>query len=105
MPQKKLVKCKQSSIHGKGLFAITTIPEGTHIGTFIGDPVKKDGKHVLWYEDEEHGEWKAIKVKNVLKYANHSKEPNTQVCQFDMYALREIQDGEEITFDYGDDWN
>lgn len=104
MRQKKLVKCKNSSIHGKGLFAAQNIKAGTHIGTFTGRPTKTDGKHVLWYEDEDSGEWLAIEVRNILKFANHSKTPNTEVCIFDMYALRDIVIDEEITFDYGDEW-
>ena len=61
--------------------------------------------HVLWYEDEESGDWQGMEVTNILKYANHSKMPNVEVLGREMYAIKKINSGEEITFDYGEEWD
>lgn len=99
------VEAGPSNIHGKGLFAKKTIKNGEFIGEFKGKPTKKDSTHVLWYEDEKKKRWKGLFVTNVLKYANHSDSPNVEVVGKEMYALRKIKPGEEITFHYGEDWN
>jgi SET domain-containing protein len=35
---------------------------------------------------------------------NHSSRPNTEFVGVNLYALRDIQAGEELTFHYGEDW-
>ena len=89
-----------SPIHGKGLFAKSFIPEGTVIGVVQGEPARADGPHVLWVDDEN-----GFHVLCDLRFINHSKNPNA--CYYDdleVCALRDIQPGEEITHNYGDDW-
>ncbi|KAA3614440.1 MAG: SET domain-containing protein [Planctomycetota bacterium] len=94
---------KESSIHGRGLFARKAIPSGTRVGTMTGRPTQRDGRHVLWvYEDD--GSCAGLRVQNDLRFANHSQRPNTELDGFDLFALRRIRKGEEITFHYGDDW-
>jgi SET domain-containing protein len=102
MKLKPNVKIARSKIHGTGLFATVDFKKGDHIGTFSGRPTQEDGIHVLWYQKGR--KWHGIEVDCILKYANHSKKPNTQVVNLDMFALRFIPKGEEITFDYGDEW-
>ncbi len=97
------VQARSSVIHGKGLFAKTTIKNGELIGEFKGIPTQKDNTHVLWYEDDKG--WQGLSVTNVLKYANHSNSPNVEVVGKEMYAIRKIKTGEEITFHYGEDWS
>ena len=57
---------------------------------------------MLWYE--KGSKLKGLRVKNLLRYANHSSSPNTEVIGLEMYALVDIREGEELTFHYGDDW-
>lgn len=97
----KLV-CKKSAIHGQGLFTKESIRKGRLIGHFEGKSTQRNGEHVLWYEIDDR--WHALEVDNILKFANHSKEPNSEVLGTEMYALRPIAPGEEITFDYGEEW-
>ena len=92
---------RDSAIHGKGLFAIETINEGDIIGEITYNPVNEDGPYVLWIDDTV-----GIRVDCDLKYINHHKQPNACYCEdLQVVALRDIHAGEEITHDYGDDWD
>lgn len=97
---------KDSNIHGKGVFATEAISKGQVIlgiddSHIIGDPTAVpevdrdyidtfDGKYVLWPEPE--------------RYINHSCEPNVYLKTIDgkrkVLAIRPIQEGEELFFDY-----
>jgi SET domain-containing protein len=37
---------------------------------------------------------------NLLRYLNHAERPNAEFDGFDLYALKNIRAGEEITFNY-----
>ncbi len=96
-----LVEVKESGIHGQGLFAKVAIKKDTLIGKLEGTYTKKDGPHVLWTNDGQD----LFKVKNDLKYINHSKKPN--VAYYDdltVFSIKSIKAGEELVHDYGDDW-
>ena len=95
---------RDSSLHGKGAFAVKTIRKGSLIGTYEGRPTKRNGAHVLWLEEDD-GSWSGLKVTNDLRFVNHSRRPNAEPCGTELYALRTIRAGEEITFDYGDDFS
>ena len=71
------VEAGNSGIHGKGLFATDRISKGELVGKFKGMPTQSDGIHVLWFEDNSG--WQGLEVNNVLKYANHSSNPNVEV--------------------------
>lgn len=89
-----------SPIHGIGLFARVPFPSGGYIGTFEGRPVRRNGTYVLWARGSGQS-WVGRSGRNLLRYLNHSDDPNAEFCGFDLYARRSIQSGEEITFDYG----
>jgi SET domain-containing protein len=102
---KKLVYSARSGIHGTGLFAAVDIRKGTYIGTYHGPGAKKNGMYVLWVYDEENpDDIIGISGKNLLRYLNHSRPGNAFFEEADLYARRRIRRGEEITFDYGDEW-
>jgi SET domain-containing protein len=93
---------KESAIHGKGLFARKNIREGEVLGYIKGKPTTEDGPHVLWLVEKAQG----IHVECDLKYINHNDNPNA--CYYDdlsVVALRDIEKDEEITHNYGEDWN
>ena len=95
------VEVKESSVHGRGLFAKTAIKKDTVIGTLEGKPTKKDGEHVLWMNDGQD----LFKVDNDLKYINHGKQANVAYYDdFTVVALKSIKKGAELLHDYGDDW-
>ena len=96
----KKVEIKPSHIHGMGLFAKKKIKQGEVIGSIKPKPAKKDGPHVLWVSESE-----GYQVDGPLKYINHCIEPNA--CYYDdltVVALQDIAAGDEITHNYGDDW-
>jgi SET domain-containing protein len=96
----KAYTVKRSAIHGKGLFAARRIKCGELIGQVRFNPVTEDGPYVLWLDDQT-----GVKVDCDLKYINHSARPNACYCEdLDVVALKDIKAGEEITHDYGDDW-
>lgn len=98
--REELVAVGESPVHGKGLFAVAPIEEGTELGRCKGKVASKDGPHVLWI-DEDTG----IKVKCDLRFINHHSAPN--VVYFDdltVVALRDISPGEELLHHYGDEW-
>ncbi|TVQ88476.1 MAG: SET domain-containing protein-lysine N-methyltransferase [Chromatiaceae bacterium] len=89
-----------SSIHGLGCFARIAFRAGDWIGTYEGTPTTRDGTYVLWVGDDQ-GNWSGRSGSNLLRWLNHSDQPNTVFDGFQLYALRDIASGEELTFDYG----
>ncbi|MEX0886151.1 MAG: SET domain-containing protein-lysine N-methyltransferase [Phycisphaeraceae bacterium] len=98
-----LIRVKPSPIHGQGLFAATRIEAETYIGEYLGPRTQTDGLYVLWIEEED-GTLYGIDGQNDLRYLNHSLEPNAELEGEELYALRDIELGEEITIHYGPDW-
>jgi uncharacterized protein len=99
-----LVTSKASSIHGTGVFALASIASGDFIGVYEGDATDIDGTWVLWIDDNEDGSWRGIDGTGVLRFLNHSRTPNVEFDGPELYAVRDITPGEELLFDYGDDW-
>jgi uncharacterized protein len=93
------VRKGRSPIHGYGCFARRAFAAGDHIGTFEGEQVDQDGTYVLWVYDVEGGAI-ARRGTNVLRWLNHSADPNAELDGFDLYACRPIAADEEITIDY-----
>ncbi len=95
-----LLRVATSAIHGRGVFARRPIAAGTYLGTYEGKKTRRDGKYVLWVEDD--GETTAREGRAPLKFLNHSREPNACFDGFELFASRDIEAGEEVTFDYGE---
>ncbi len=97
----KKIYVADSDIHGKGLFAKSRIGGGSLIGRLTTKPCNRDGAYVLWVSETQ-----GFEVSGKLKYINHSNDPNA--CYYDdlsVFALRDIEPGEEITHDYeSNDW-
>lgn len=97
-----MIDVRPSALHGRGLFATVAIAPGGVLGRMEGEPTAENGDHVIWTEDEQ-----AILVTNELRYINHDRNPNAEVDDktLEVVALRRIEAGEEITIDYGDEWD
>jgi len=100
----RLFYVADSAIHGKGLFARVPLPAECYLGQYDGPTTRTNGMHVLWVQ-EASGEWIGRDGRNLLRYINHAIPPNTEFDGFDLYALRDIAAGEEITIDYGDEFH
>jgi len=94
---------RPSRIHGRGLFALRRIAEGDAIGTYEGPRTQRVDDHVLWIYDEAGNEY-GIDGRNELRFVNHSRRPNAVFEEAELVALRDIEPGEELTHDYGEDW-
>lgn len=96
-----LVEAKDSSVHGKGLFAKVDIKKNTIIGKLEGINIDKDGPHVLWMNEGKD----KFQVTNELRFINHHKKPNVAYYDdFTVVALKNIKANTELLHDYGDDW-
>jgi SET domain-containing protein len=95
-----------SPVHGRGLFARCGISANTWIGHYDGPRTSKNGIHVLWVDEGEGVEekWIGYDGDNELRFLNHAKKPNAEMDGLDLYARREIKSGEEITIDYGEEF-
>ena len=92
----------ESVLHGYGLFAKIPIAAGSYLGEYEGPERTENGMHVLWVE-ETPGNWIGRDGDNILRYLNHSVQPNTEFDGFKLYALFDIAAEEELTFDYGEE--
>jgi len=97
-----LVEIRDSVIHGKGVFATERILADTYLGDYEGERTVDDGTYVLWVQYDD-GELVGIDGKNELRFLNHASIPNAYFWGHQLYALVDIAEGEEITFDYGED--
>ncbi len=93
---------RRSPIHGRGLFARVDLDAEVYLGTYHGPRVRRNDMHVLWVEDRP-GKWVGCDGKNMLRYLNHSENPNCEFDGLDLFTLRAVAAGEELTFDYGED--
>lgn len=95
------VRVGPSSIHGQGCFALIRFEPGDAIGTFEGVEVAEDDPHVLWVYDPERNRLIGRRGTNMLRWLNHSDDPNAEFDGFELYARLAIAVGSEITIDYG----
>ena len=101
-----------SSVHGRGLFARHVIPMGTWIGHYDGPETQENGMHVLWMEvgedtdrEDSAENWIGYNGINELRFLNHTRPSNGEMDELDLYAARDIDAGEEITIDYGEEFD
>ncbi len=103
---KTRVEIRESSIHGLGVFAIEDIKKGDVVGVLTGTVCEEPDPHseyVCALEDWE-GHYYYIEPFTPFKYLNHSQEANTDWDTPVLLALKNIKAGEEITIDYGEEF-
>lgn len=122
--QSEFCEVRNSTIHGRGVYATKLIPEGTQIIEYVGELVDKQ-------ESEKRGlsqHAKSLKTGdaavyiftlskrfdidgnvpwNTARLINHSCEPNCEAWiegrKIFIHSLTDIQASDELTFDYGFD--
>lgn len=106
------LKVKKSKT-GKGLFAVDGIPKGKRIIEYIGKLLKKEevdkiNSKYLFEIDKKGTTINGNVPSNTARYINHSCRPN---CEADgpegrvyISAIRNIKEGEELTYDYGKEY-
>jgi hypothetical protein len=89
-----------SSIHGQGCFARIAFVSGELIGVFEGVEMNEDDAHVLWFYNTETQVLMRRRGTNLLRWLNHSEQPNAVFDGFELYALRDVAIDDELTIDY-----
>ncbi len=101
---KDKIVVKRSAIHGRGVFAKRRLRRNMLVGAYEGERTDKNDTYVLWYEDED-GTMVGIDGRNELRFLNHARDANAIFWGNQLFVLRTIEPGTEITFDYGDEWS
>lgn len=110
MENKKVI-IKETEKYGKAVFAKANVKKGEVIGVFNGKvyeaeramllpdvPPLRAGRHAVQFEKNK---WRDGKVRGVARYIAHSCDPNCGIKNlFEVVAMRDIEKGEEITWDY-----
>jgi SET domain-containing protein len=111
-----LFEVRHSPIHGYGIFAARRIRKGTTIVEYLGDRISHDEADTR-YEDKDpkdnHTFLFTVDSKTVIdagvggneaRYVNHGCDPNcqstTEKKRIFIEAIRTIQPGEELAYDY-----
>ncbi|MEA3166959.1 MAG: uncharacterized protein QOJ26_1843, partial [Thermoplasmata archaeon] len=119
LPQPKkweYVRVGRSKLHGRGLFAARDLPKGTCVMEYLGERVtKKEGNRrtdeqwaqgrVYTFELSTRVDLDGKVRSNIARLANFSCDPNCESFNEDsrriwIRAMRDIKEGEEITYDY-----
>lgn len=116
-----LVQVRQSAVHGKGVFALKNIPKGKKIIEYTGQIIdwdeavkrhphdKSQPNHTFYFGLEDGSVIDAKFGGNESMWVNHSCSPNCEAIEEDfkngtkvfLYAKKNIQEGEELFYDYG----
>lgn len=106
-----------SHIHGRGVFATRLIAEGTRIIEYKGERIsaeealRRHGRdpdnphHTFFFSLEDGRLIDGDAGGNNARWINHACEPNCEAQEENgrvfIYAVRDIQPGEELAYDYG----
>lgn len=106
------IYARSSRIEGTGCFAARGFAKGEIVGEYTGEIIGEDEMDARWERAEkvwffDLGDGRAIDAEaepNPVKHMNHSCDPNCETEQDDdrvfVIALRDIAQGEELTYDY-----
>ena len=113
---------RRSPIHGAGVFAARALNRGEHIIEYLGEKISKaeadrrgrelieksrrdGGAAVFIFTLDDEWDLDGDIPENEARHINHSCEPNCEAWNIDNHiwicANRAIEAGEELTYDYG----
>jgi SET domain-containing protein len=113
-PLKFKVEAAPSRIDGCGAFAGEPIPARRKIGEIRGEPISvrearrraKGTQRIMMVEVSATRAIDASQSTDALRFTNHSCAPNATLRirsgRIELYAMREIAAGEELTVNYGE---
>src|SRR5215471_7727393 len=105
------IEVRESGVHGRGVYAAQAIPEGTRIIEYTGErvsweaaPDNPDNPHTFNFGLENGDVINPEVGGNEARWINHSCDPNCEAVEKDdrifIHAIRNIQPGEELLYDY-----
>ena len=111
-----LLEVRNSRVHGRGAFALRRIRKGTRVIEYAGERVSHeeadrryegrdaDDNHTFLFILDEKIVIDAGVAGNEARFINHSCEPNCESViegeHIYIYAIRTIEPGEELAYDY-----
>lgn len=115
-PTQPWFEIRRSGIHGLGAYATCFIPKGTRVIEYLGDRISNEEADAR-YDEEKMAEHHTVlfivdentcidagRNHNEARYINHSCDPNCESEVEDgrvfIDAIKDIQPGEELFFDY-----
>jgi SET domain-containing protein len=118
--QSPLYEVRRSRIHGSGVYAVRPIRKGTRIVEYLGDRIshqEADARYEFKGQDDGHTFLFVVDGDTVIdagvggneaRYINHSCAPNCDTVieggRVYIEALRNIEPGEELGYEYGLTW-
>src|SRR5262249_6717791 len=115
-PSAKTFRLRQSPVHGRGLFAVSTIARGERLIEYVGERIshaEADRRHANKPLGDNHTFLFTVDSRtvidggtggNVARFINPSCDPNCGILleegRLYVEAEREIRRGEELTYDY-----
>jgi len=115
-----LIEVRRSRIHGSGVYAARRIRKGTRIVEYLGERISHataDARYEEKGQDDGHTFLFIVDRRVVIdagvdgneaRFINHSCDPNCETVIEDrrvfIEALRTIQPGEELGYEYGLTW-
>jgi SET domain-containing protein len=111
------IQVRRSGVHGKGVYALRPIRASEVIIEYTGEVISwrealrrhphdpKDPHHTFYFHVDEKRVIDAKFGGNASRWINHACEPNCEADEVDgrvfIKALRDLQPGEELFYDYG----
>ncbi|HPF25142.1 MAG TPA: SET domain-containing protein-lysine N-methyltransferase [Steroidobacteraceae bacterium] len=111
-----LIKVRRSKVHGSGVFAVAPIKKGTRIIEYLGDRVSHkvaDDRYEDHDENDNHTFLFIVDKRTVIdagvggnaaRFINHQCDPNCESViqnrRVYIEAIRNIEPGEELGYDY-----
>jgi len=104
------IEVRKSGVHGRGVYAAQFIRKGRRIIEYTGERVSweaapdENGPHTFNFGLENGDVINAEVDGNDARWINHSCDPNCEAIEEDdrifIYAIRNIEPGEELLYDY-----
>jgi len=111
------IEVRESGVHGRGVYAAAPIAKNKKIIEYKGEHISwkealrrhphdpSDPNHTFYFSLEDGSVIDAKFGGNRARWINHACKPNCEACEKDgrvfIHALRDIEAGEELFYDYG----
>ena len=111
------IQVRRSGVHGKGVYALQPIAAGDTLIEYVGEIISwpealrrhphdpKDPNHTFYFSLDDGRVIDAAHGGNAARWINHACDPNCEADETEgrvfIKALRDLQPGEELFYDYG----